>query len=109
MLDLLQIEARLRAYLSARIANLRVLASGWETIVFEFALSERSRSIPQLPSAQPLVLRFYQGAQADSKGAREHLTIASLARVNFRVPRPYAYEPDHDALGAPFMIMDRLA
>src|SRR5208282_4820439 len=46
---------------------------------------------------------------ADAKGARENTTIDRLFAAGFPVPRPYAFEADHRALGAPFLIMQRLA
>ncbi|HUO04844.1 MAG TPA: phosphotransferase [Candidatus Binataceae bacterium] len=108
MLDPHVIEQRLSAYLGAKIARTSILASGWETTVFEFVLSSRSTSCPALPVGKPLALRFYQGSQADAKWRREHTTIERLSIAGFRVPHPYAFEPDHGALGAPFLIMERL-
>lgn len=108
MLQLPEIQTRLADYLSAPLLSLKVLASGWETTVFEFATAAESSRLPQMPSRVPLVLRFYQGPFADPKGARENFTIAKLSGVGFCVPKPYAYEPDHRVLGAPFLIMQRL-
>jgi aminoglycoside phosphotransferase (APT) family kinase protein len=100
---------RLAGYLGGTIASIRVLASGWETTVFEFRLGSRSPRTAQLPLAAPLVLRFYEGSRADDKGAREALTIRQLAEAGYPVPCPYLFEPDHAALGAPFLIMQRVA
>jgi aminoglycoside phosphotransferase (APT) family kinase protein len=109
MLDPQKINESLSAYLRAPIAALRVLASGWETTVFEFTLASASREFPAIPAGVPLVLRFYQGNLADAKGAREHLTIDRLASAGYCVPQPWAFEPSHEPLGAPFLIMQRLA
>ena len=109
MLDACDIEQRLAAYLGAPLARLSVLASGWETTVFEFTLQSASRAFAAIPAGQSMVLRFYQGSAADAKGAREHTTIARLFAAGYPVPRPYAFEADHRALGAPFLIMQRLA
>jgi len=108
MLELAEIQKRLADYLGASVVSLKVLASGWETTVFEFATGGASSRFPTIPIRTPLVLRFYQGPFADSKGARENLTIAKLAGVGFSVPRPYGYEPSHEVLGAPFLIMERV-
>ena len=108
MLDLAEIQTRLADYLDAPLLSLKVLASGWETTVFEFATASDSSRVPAMPSRTPMVLRFYQGPFADPKGAREHFTIAKLAGVGFSVPKPYAYEPSRDILGAPFLIMERV-
>lgn len=108
MLQLVEIQKRLADYLGTPLVSLKVLASGWETTVFEFATGSDSARIPAIPSRTPLVLRFYQGPFADAKGAREHFTMGKLADVGFEVPKPFAYEPDHDPLGAPFLIMERI-
>jgi aminoglycoside phosphotransferase (APT) family kinase protein len=109
MLDLRDIERRLSAYLSAPISRLSVLASGWETTVFEFVLDAASKSFAALPAGVPMVLRFYQGSAANTKVVREHTTIDRLFNVGYSVPRPYLFEGDQGALGAPFLVMQRLA
>lgn len=109
MLTPQRFEQQLAAWLETGVAGLRVLASGWETTVFEFALTSRSPRCPSIPVGLPLVLRFYQSADAREKGAREFQTLDRLAAVRFPVPRPYAFEPDSEMIGAPFLIMERLA
>lgn len=109
VIDLGHIESRLADYLGSRVASFKVLASGWETTVFEFSLAAVSPRLPDLPVGVPLVLRFYQGALADNKGRHEHLAIRKLSEVGYCVPHPHAYEPSHEPLGAPFLVMDRLA
>ncbi|HEV2169463.1 MAG TPA: phosphotransferase [Candidatus Binatus sp.] len=109
MVDPQDISRRLSSYLGTPVARLSVLASGWETTVFEFVLGAASRSFETLPPGVPMVLRFYQGSAADAKGAREHTTIDRLFNAGYTVPRPHHFEADHGALGAPFLIMQRLA
>ena len=109
MLDPRDIAQRLSVYLGAPVARLSVLASGWETTVFEFTLEAPARRFASIPVGIPMVLRFYQGSAADNKGARENTTIDRLFAVGYAVPQAYAFEPDHRALGAPFLIMQRLA
>jgi aminoglycoside phosphotransferase (APT) family kinase protein len=108
MLQLAEIHRRLADYLGVPLLSLKVLASGWETTVFEFAIAANSVRLPLIPARTPLVLRFYQGIFADAKGTRENFTIAKLFSVGFSVPKPYGYEPNHEVLGAPFLIMERL-
>ena len=103
-----EIAQRLSSYLGAPVAQVSVLASGWETTVFAFTLERASSVCASIPVAQPVVLRFYEGSAADSKGCREHITIDRLFGTGFPVPRPYLFEPSHHALGAPFLIMERL-
>jgi aminoglycoside phosphotransferase (APT) family kinase protein len=56
----------------------------------------------------PLVLRFYPSVEATDKGALEYQTISHLASAGFPVPRPYLFEPGGAAIGAPFLVMERL-
>src|SRR5437867_98670 len=98
MVELLKVQERLSEYLGARVAELRVLASGWETTVFELVLgSPTSRA--EVPVGVPLVLRFYQGGSADEKGVREYEVIRRLADAQFIVPFPYLFEPNAVPLG----------
>jgi aminoglycoside phosphotransferase (APT) family kinase protein len=98
---------RLAALLGARLSDFRILASGWETTVFEFALATGSSRVPELPLATPLVLRFYEGSRANQKGQHENVAITRLTALGYPVPHPYLYEPDPASLGAPFLIMER--
>jgi aminoglycoside phosphotransferase (APT) family kinase protein len=109
-MSMLEVEIcdRLSNYLGAPVQGLRVLASGWETTVFEFELASDSLRFPEMPPKRPLVLRFYQGRQADEKGGRESRVLNRLYNVRYLVPRTYAFESAHQALGAPFLIMERL-
>ena len=100
--------AALSAYLGAGVERLRVLASGWETTLYEFALRERTGMLPGAEAGAPLVLRFYPSVEAADKGAMEFRTISRLSSAGFPVPRPYLFEPGGGAIGAPFLVMERL-
>jgi aminoglycoside phosphotransferase (APT) family kinase protein len=103
-----EIRPRLAARLNAEIAAMRVLASGWETTVFEFTLARPSQLV-EAPARVPLVLRFYEGSRADEKGPREADTMRALADGGYPAPRPFLFEPDPAVVGAPFLIMERAA
>jgi aminoglycoside phosphotransferase (APT) family kinase protein len=103
-----QITCRLERYLGVPVASCKVLASGWETTVFEFSVNGRAAKT-KLPVNRPLVLRFYQAKDGASKGAREFEILAALTGTRCTVPQPYCFEPDPDPLGAPFLLMDRVA
>jgi len=85
--------AALSLYLGAGVEHLRVLASGWETTLYEFELSNCSGRLPELQAGAPLVLRFYPSIEAADKGALEYRTISHLASAGYPVPRPYLFEP----------------
>jgi aminoglycoside phosphotransferase (APT) family kinase protein len=106
-MELPQLRSRLADYLGTAVSRLTLLANGWETSVFEFTL-ERSLARLRLPGGTLLVLRFYDGANAEDKGQREYRTIRQLSTAGYSVPRPYAFERDRAALGAPFLVMERL-
>jgi aminoglycoside phosphotransferase (APT) family kinase protein len=106
-MELQEIRMRLTDYLGSTVSSLSLLASGWETTVFEFTVD---RGVPRfrIPAGTPLVLRFYDGGMAEDKGTREYRSIRQLSAVGFAVPKPYAFERERAALGAPFLIMERL-
>lgn len=85
-----------------------MLASGWETTVFEFRVEAASPRQRELPVDRPLVVRCYQGSRAAVKGSREAAIMGLLAESNYPLPRPYLFEPDLEPLGAPFLIMERV-
>lgn len=108
MFELGEIRDRLARWLDAPVPSLKVLASGWETTVFEFTVERSCGRAATMPANAPLVLRFYQGALADDKGTREWATMSALSASGYCVPHPYAFEGDHAAMGAPFMILERV-
>lgn len=104
--DLGDVRQRLAGYLGANVANLNVLASGWETTVFEFALNTPSLEA-DLPAGRLMVLRFYQGSNAAEKGPREYRVLCALAKSGYPAPRAYLFESALELFGVPFLIMDR--
>ncbi|HVB82122.1 MAG TPA: aminoglycoside phosphotransferase family protein [Candidatus Binataceae bacterium] len=98
----------LSAYLGTGVEHLRVLASGWETTLYEFELRRRTELLPGVAAGAPLVLRFYPSVEAADKGALEYRVISHLAAAGYPVPRPYLFEPGGAAIGAPFLVMQRL-
>ncbi|HVA84277.1 MAG TPA: phosphotransferase [Candidatus Binataceae bacterium] len=100
--------AALSLYLGAGVKDLRVLASGWETTLYEFELRDRSGLLPGVETRKPLVLRIYPSLEAADKGTSEYRTMSYLASAGYPVPRPYLFEPAGAAIGAPFLVMERL-
>jgi aminoglycoside phosphotransferase (APT) family kinase protein len=101
--------AALGLFLETGVEHPRVLASGWETTLYEFSLRGRSEKLPGAEPGAPLVLRFYPSAEAADKGALEYRIISHLAAAGYPVPRPYLFEPGGAAIGAPFLVMQRLS
>jgi len=103
------VRERLSEWLDAPLGLFRPLDSGWETTIFEFELAVPARRAADIPAGVRLVLRCYEGLAADAKAAHESRVMFNLARAGYPTPRPFAFEPDRTALGAPFMIMERAA
>ena len=101
--------AALCAHFGADVEGLRVLASGWETTLYEFDLRARSSMLPGVEPRAPLVLRIYSSLEAADKGALEYRIISHLASFGYPVPQPYLYEAGGGAIGAPFLVMERLS
>jgi aminoglycoside phosphotransferase (APT) family kinase protein len=102
------LSAALSVYLGAGVDRLRVLASGWETTLYEFELRDPSARLSGVEAHAPLVLRSYPNVEAADKGALEYRTISHLANAGYPVPQPYLFEPGVAAIGAPFLVMSRL-
>ncbi len=100
---------RLADYLGTEVARIRVLDSGWETTIYEFTVGARSPRLPELPVNAPMVLRLFDGVRAIDKAAREARMFFYLDAAGYPVPHPYLCEHSRDALGAPFLLMDRVA
>lgn len=101
--------AALSLYLGAAVEHLHVLASGWETTLYEFRLRARTELLPGAEAGTPLVLRFYPSVESAGKAALEYRTISYLTRAGYPAPRPYLFEPGAEAAGAPFLVMERLS
>lgn len=108
MAEAAEVSRRLAAYLGAPPVELKILASGWETTVFEFAPAARNSRLSGTTAGQRLVLRCYEGPRAGDKGRGESRTLSALAAVGYPVPHPFLYEPDPAPLGTPFLIMERV-
>ncbi len=109
MIDAPEVERRLSAYLGVPLARFGVLASGWETAVFEFTLPSLCEKLRGISEGTPLVLRCYEGSEAVTKSRREYRTMSVLAEAGYPVPGPLSFEADTKALGVPFLIMERVA
>ena len=102
------VEQQLRAFLSTKVSLFRRLGNGWQTDVFEFeVLSPASHS--EIPAGRPLVLKLYQAGMSAEKCACETWAMQRLKDAGYPVPRPYLFESDHESLGRPFMIMERVS
>src|SRR3972149_3728243 len=108
-----ELQEKLSAYLSlyfpsrrhAKVSGLMRITNGWGTGVFFFKI-EREGGGKHL--FDDLVLRMYQGDNAETKAAREFNAMAQLHNVGFPVPQVYLLEVDKSILGRSFMIMEKV-
>jgi len=77
---------------------------GWETYIYTF----RFKGDGLEPDwAQPLILRIYPGDDQEERAKQEAAVQRFAAERGYPAPRPLALETSDDALGHPFMIMER--
>ncbi len=81
------------------------MTSGWETELYGHTLGYREHG---LPVSKRLVARLYLGRRAAGKAEKEFRVMTRLGEAGYPVPGVYEVEADADALGVPFMIMDRV-
>jgi aminoglycoside phosphotransferase (APT) family kinase protein len=78
---------------------------GWETYIYTFRLAGAGLE----PGwARPLILRIYPGEDQAQKAEGEAAIQRFAAERGYPAPLPLAVEATNDALGRPFMIMERV-
>ncbi len=107
MLDPCDIERRLSTYLDAPVARLSILASGWETTVFEFTLEAPSKSFAADPGRPADGVALLPGlgrrrqrrarAHDDRSPVRRTLSGAASLRLRGRPSRAGRAVPHHAA------------
>ena len=88
------------------VLNLTNINAGWESDVYTFDLDHGPSSGRQ---RKALVLRVYPGNDAYQKSAHEYRGMQLLRRAAYPVPEVYLLERDSSPLGAPFLVMERVA
>lgn len=88
-----------------KVRNLSSMEMGWETEIYSFTLSfEKDGS----EKSEELIVRLYQGRDAEEKATREYNIIKKLGEFQFPVPETYILENDSIYLGCPFIIMEKI-
>ena len=104
-----EIEQRLTNYLGAPLERFAKLADGWESAIFEFTLGSRSARLSNIEPDAALILRVYGSSANAAKGKREFAVMRMLESLGYAAPRAFLFEGDQEPLGAPFIVMERLA
>lgn len=89
----------------ARINNLSLLSSGWESDIYAFQAAWEGDNGP---AEEDLVLRVYPGGDAYTKSAGEFKALDLVFRLGYPVPRVDCLERDASPFGMPFLIMERI-
>ena len=86
---------------STTISELTEINMGWETELFTFKTSNDGQE-------EDLVLRIFSGEHAGAKATKEYHLMGRLAEVGYPVPSVYHIDESGEAIGKPFIIMERI-
>jgi aminoglycoside phosphotransferase (APT) family kinase protein len=109
-----QVADALRAHLSSHLGTAVTFAEppqaindGWETYIYSFALA--GDTLPDEWS-RPLILRMYPGdvERGAERVTREAAVQRFVVERSFPAPLPLLVEAEANALGRPFMVMERM-
>ena len=82
--------AALSVYLGAGVEHLRVLASGWETTLYEFELRSRSETAARVRGGRcRWCCASIQASRPPTRARSSIATSSHLAGAGYPVPRPY--------------------
>jgi aminoglycoside phosphotransferase (APT) family kinase protein len=87
--------------LNLSVSELNEINVGWETELFTFKATCDE-------STENLVVRIFSGDNAGDKAVSEFQVMNKLAEVGYPVPRVYHVEASGDAIGKPFIVMERI-
>ncbi|MFW9961459.1 MAG: phosphotransferase family protein [Candidatus Thorarchaeota archaeon] len=99
----------IRQYYSDRddlqVINPRNITSGWETEIISFDLYWHSDGESQ---SQSLIARIFPGKGASAKAQSEFSTMKQLRSLEYPVPEVFSVEKNANAIGNPFLLMERI-
>lgn len=87
-------------WVDVAVSDVEAIGQGWESEIYGFVAKSPTAS-------HDLVLRAYTGPGGEQKAVIEGRGMARLSDANYPVPRVYHFETDREALGLPFIIMER--
>jgi len=104
---------RIEAYLetlypdrsSVSVACIDEIETGWETEMYTLEIDARRNGEKV---KEDLVLRVYQGEGAGRKSSKEYHLMRKLDGVGYPVPKVYGHEESREAIGKPFLLMERI-
>lgn len=84
-----------------KISDLEDITVGWETRIIAFTLTRPKET-------SELVVRLYGGVGAAAKAQWEFHVMSRLSAEGYPVPKVYTCSVESEALGSPFLIMERI-
>ena len=87
------------------VTNLDEVNMGWETELYTFEI-DSTKDGDQIKEHR--VLRVFQGDNAGHKSAKEYYLMRRLGEVGYPVPKVYDHEESGEAIGKPFILMERV-
>jgi len=89
-----------------QVKGLVSIPASWENVMYAFDV-EYGPTVDRQREA--LVLRLYPGGEAHVKAAHEFYSMRRLHTAGYPVPYVHLLERTNSPLGAPFVIMERVA
>lgn len=90
---------------SLAISDVKEITMGWETELYSFGV--KFREAGNLVTEERVV-RLYPGVSAADKAAKEFKVMSRLSQAGYPVPEVFHLDTDKEALGRPFIIMERV-
>jgi aminoglycoside phosphotransferase (APT) family kinase protein len=87
------------------VVSLEEINMGWETELYTFEV-DSTKNGDRIKEHR--VLRVFQGDGAGHKSAKEYYLMRKLDEAGYPVPKVYSHEESGEAIGKPFIIMERI-
>lgn len=87
------------------VTSLDEINMGWETELYTLEV-DSTKNGDQIKEHR--VLRVFQGDNAGRKSAKEYSLMRKLGEAGYPVPRVYSHEVSGEAIGKPFIFMERI-
>jgi aminoglycoside phosphotransferase (APT) family kinase protein len=99
------LNAKLTECENLQLSDLTKIGASWETDVLAVGLSYDLKGRRR---HEQLVLRLYPGRDGMTKSAKEFRAMRQLFEMGYPVPQVLMLEETGEALGKPFMLMERI-
>jgi aminoglycoside phosphotransferase (APT) family kinase protein len=87
------------------VTDLEEINMCWETELYTLEVNSTKNGDP---IKEHRVLRVFQGDNAGRKSAKEYYLMRKLFDVGYPVPQVYGYDVSREAIGKPFILIERI-